>query len=197
MIFRARMKYLGDYTRFLEYAIELLLTMIPSCMYYERARRLIDTEPGPPRLESVQARLALCLYLLSTSRVNECWYTFGLTAFIVMALGLHRKRPSPSPAIGLIESECQKRIFWSAYILDRYLSVMKGRPRIFRDEDIDQEYPANVSDSDMVFTDPAMLNMLPTHGTMETTINHARSVIHFSMEQSNDLRIVMFLDLPL
>jgi hypothetical protein len=137
---------------------------------------LIDKEPGPPQLESVQARLALCLYLLSTSRINECWYTFGITTFIVMALGLHRKRPAHSPVVGLIESECQKRAFWSAYILDRYLSVMKGRPRIFRDEDIDQEYPANVSDSDMVFTDPAMLNLLPTHGLLETTINHAKSV---------------------
>jgi hypothetical protein len=91
-----------------------------------------------------------------------------------MALGLHRKRFVHSPSVGLIESECQKRVFWSAYILDRYLSVMKGRPRIFRDEDIDQDYPANVSDSDMVYSDPEMLKALPTHGLMEATISHAK-----------------------
>jgi hypothetical protein len=32
------------------------------------------------------------------------------------------------------------------------------------DEDIDQEYPSNVSDSDMVFNDPDMLDALPPHG---------------------------------
>lgn len=37
--------------------------------------------------------------------------------------------------------DCRKRVFWSAYTLDRYLSVILGRPRIFRDEDIDQSLP--------------------------------------------------------
>ncbi|KAH8657193.1 fungal-specific transcription factor domain-containing protein [Tricladium varicosporioides] len=157
----------------LEYHGEGDDTSTSSHLFYAKARSLIDSEPGPPTLESVQVRLALCLYLLSTSRINECWYTFGITTFIVMALGLHRKS-SQHISIGMIESECRKRAFWSAYTLDRYLSVMKGRPRIFRDDDIDQEYPTNVSDSDMIFTDVNMLSHLPQHGLMETTINHAK-----------------------
>ncbi|TKA82449.1 hypothetical protein B0A49_00048 [Cryomyces minteri] len=36
--------------------------------------------------------------------------------------------------------------------MDRYLSVMLGRPRIFHDEDIDQEYPERVNDDDMTTT---------------------------------------------
>ncbi|KAH6669821.1 fungal-specific transcription factor domain-containing protein [Halenospora varia] len=157
----------------LEYRGEGTNNSTSSHFFYAKARSLIDSEPGPPTLESVQVRLALCLYLLSTSRINECWYTFGVTTFIVMALGLHRNN-SQYNSIGLIESECRKRAFWSSYTLDRYLSVMKGRPRIFRDNDIDQEYPANVSDSDMIFTDVNMLSHLPQHGLMETTINHAK-----------------------
>jgi hypothetical protein len=31
-------------------------------------------ESGPPRLETIQARLGQCLYLLSSSRANECWF---------------------------------------------------------------------------------------------------------------------------
>jgi hypothetical protein len=136
---------------------------------------ILENEPGPPRLESVQARLAMCLYLLSTFRINECWYTFGMTALIVMAIGLHRKTNSPGK-FGLIDQECRKRAFWSAYILDRYLSVMKGRPSIFRDEDIDQEHPVNVNDEDMVFTDSKLIAYLPLRGQLEASIHHVKSV---------------------
>lgn len=91
-----------------------------------------------------------------------------------MALGLHCKKAAQSSQVGLVELECQKRVFWGAYILDRYLSVMKGRPRIFRDEDIDQEYPANVADEDMIDIAKDLVHMLPTHGLLEATINHAK-----------------------
>ena len=71
---------------------------------------------------------------------------------MILALGLHRKRFSQisGPASGLIEVECRKRVFWSSYTLDRYLSVILGRPRIFRDEDIDQNLPSRVNDADLV-----------------------------------------------
>lgn len=69
---------------------------------------------------------------------------------MILALGLHRKRYSQtSGATGLIETECRKRVFWSAYTLDRYLSVILGRPRIFRDEDVDQHLPDRINDADL------------------------------------------------
>ncbi|KFZ11810.1 hypothetical protein V501_04551 [Pseudogymnoascus sp. VKM F-4519 (FW-2642)] len=144
-----------------------------SAPYFEKAVSILETEPGPPQLESVQARLAMCLYLLSTFRINECWYRFGMTTLIIMAMGLHRKTET-SRKVGLVEQECRKRAFWSSYILDRYLSVMKGRPRIFRDEDIDQEYPVNVDDDDMVFTDKDLIAVLPLRGLLDASINHAK-----------------------
>lgn len=146
-----------------------------SAPYFEKAVSILETEPGPPQLESVQARLAMCLYLLSTFRINECWYRFGMTTLIIMAMGLHRKTET-SRKVGLVEQECRKRAFWSSYILDRYLSVMKGRPRIFRDEDIDQEYPVNVDDDDMVFTDKDLIAVLPLRGLLDASINHAKFV---------------------
>ncbi|OBT86147.1 hypothetical protein VE02_05768 [Pseudogymnoascus sp. 03VT05] len=144
-----------------------------SAPYFEKAVSILETEPGPPQLESVQARLAMCLYLLSTFRINECWYRFGMTTLIIMAMALHRKTET-SRKVGLVEQECRKRAFWSSYTLDRYLSVMKGRPRIFRDEDIDQEYPVNVDDDDMVFTDKDLIAVLPLRGLLDASINHAK-----------------------
>jgi len=53
-----------------------------------------------------------------------------------------------------LEQELRKRIFWSAYTLDKYLSVMFGRPRLLHDEDIDQELPEEMNDEDMLQEDP-------------------------------------------
>lgn len=114
-------------------------------------------ESGPPRLETIQARLIQCLYLLSSSRANECWYSFGTALQVVTALGLHRKCPVKLTKKGssYFELELRKRIFWSAYTLDKYLSIMFGRPRLLHDEDIDQELPDEVNDEDLLEENPA------------------------------------------
>lgn len=50
----------------------------------------------------------------------------------------------------------RKRIFWSAYILDKYLGVVLGRPPHFHDGDIDQEWPDCVNDEDMLSEGPRL-----------------------------------------
>lgn len=114
-------------------------------------------ESGPPRLETIQARLVQCLYLLSSSRANECWYLFGTALQVVTALGLHRKCPVKLSKNGCsyLELELRKRIFWSVYTLDKYLSIMFGRPRLLHDEDIDQELPDEMNDEDLLEEDPS------------------------------------------
>ncbi|KAJ5619638.1 hypothetical protein N7510_003622 [Penicillium lagena] len=124
--------------------------------WYVASKYMSSLESGPPRLETIQARLGQCLYLLSTSRANECWYLFGTALQVVTALGLHRKWPSKlAKGCSFLELELRKRIFWSAYTLDKYLSVMFGRPRLLHDEDIDQELPDEIKDDDLLEEDPA------------------------------------------
>lgn len=121
-----------------------------SGMYFAAAEQKIADETGPVRLESVQARLAQCIYLLGSSRINQAWYTFGTASQMILALGIHRKRFSQSfGSSSLVEIEMRKRVFWSAYTLDKYLSVILGRPRVFRDEDIDQHFPDRLNDADL------------------------------------------------
>ena len=117
------------------------------------ATSLTDTETGFPSLESAQARLIHVLYLLTTSRMNRAWYTFGNVLQIIAALGLHRrphgKRGAASSGGGggdYVRAQCSVRTFWAAYILDQHLGVIFGRPRHFHDEDIDQEFPESVDD---------------------------------------------------
>lgn len=70
---------------------------------------------------------------------------------MVLALGIHRKRFSQSlgGSSSLVEVEMRKRVFWAAYTLDKYLSIILGRPRVFRDEDIDQHFPERLNDADL------------------------------------------------
>ncbi|PYH44176.1 Zn(II)2Cys6 transcription factor [Aspergillus saccharolyticus JOP 1030-1] len=120
--------------------------------WYAASKAIIALESGAPRIETVQARLGLCFYLLSSSRANECWYSFGTTLQLVTALGLHRRHRGKALHDGksYLERELRKRLFWSTYTLDKYLSVMFGRPRLLHDEDIDQEFPDEAHDEDML-----------------------------------------------
>ncbi|KAL1617195.1 hypothetical protein SLS54_007972 [Diplodia seriata] len=122
-------------------------------MYYREAQSLLSKETGPATLESVQARFALVHYLLSTARSNQAWFTFGTTVQLAMALGLHRRRSLADRGESLILRECQRRLFWSMYTTDRYMSVMFGRPRWIQDDDISQEYPLSVNDEDLKATE--------------------------------------------
>ena len=114
------------------------------------AQYQLSKERGTVRLVSVQAHLCQCLWLLSRSRVNHCWTLFGTTARLALAIGLNRTGPADrSHGYPPIELECRRRTFWSAYCLDNYLSVALGRPRIFHDDDIDQEIPSCLDDGDI------------------------------------------------
>ncbi|EXJ58776.1 hypothetical protein A1O7_06206 [Cladophialophora yegresii CBS 114405] len=142
-----------------------------SQFYFEKAKSLLNQEPGPASLASVQSRLALCLYLLSTFRINECRYVFSLACTILTSLGLHRRSSAASSKLDLVALESRKRTFWCAYVLDDYLSVMLGRPRMLRDEDIDQPYPRNIDDQDLLSSESP--DDLPLHGNLEAFIAHA------------------------
>ncbi|OBR12921.1 Fungal specific transcription factor [Colletotrichum higginsianum IMI 349063] len=122
------------------------------------ALQLTERETGLPRLESAQSRLIQVLYLLTTSRMSRAWYTFGNTLQVISALGLHRraakKRHLAPGSPDYIQAQCGMRTFWTAYVLDKYLGVIFGRPRHFHDDDIDQDYPDRIDDEDMTAQGP-------------------------------------------
>jgi hypothetical protein len=147
--------------------------------FFAEAERRLSKEAGPVRLESVQARLAQCIYLLASSRINQAWYIFGTATQMILALGLHRKRISQTSGASsaLVEIECRKRVFWSAYTLDRYLCVILGRPRVFRDEDVDQYLPERINDADLG-RGRAKMKSAYNRCVSDGPIFHAKSVCH-------------------
>ncbi|KAI1394172.1 uncharacterized protein F4822DRAFT_424639 [Hypoxylon trugodes] len=121
-----------------------------SARYFSAAEHQLSEEKGEVRLTSIQARLAMVFYLLAESRMNHCWSLFGTLGHLIFALGIHRRSRRNEIINGdLVEHECRKRTFWVAYSLDAYLSCAFGRPRAFHDDDINQDLPACVDDSDL------------------------------------------------
>ncbi|KAJ5268608.1 hypothetical protein N7505_004366 [Penicillium chrysogenum] len=119
-------------------------------LYYTKAESLLSQETGAPSLGSVQARFLMVLYLLSSSRAHKAWFTFGTTVQLMMALGFHNKRPRLGiDEEDLIRKECRRRVLWCSYTLDKYLSVILGRPRLWQDEDLDEELPTRINDRDL------------------------------------------------
>lgn len=117
-----------------------------------QALRLTGNESGLPSLESIQARLVQVFYHLMTCRFNHAWYIFGSCLQMISAMGLQRRssKGKSTPRTDYLPDQHRKRIFWSAYILDKYLGVVLGRPPHFHDEDIDQEFPDCVNDEDLL-----------------------------------------------
>ncbi|WPH04220.1 putative transcriptional regulatory protein [Acrodontium crateriforme] len=116
---------------------------------HQMARRILADERGKVMLVSVQARLALCLYLMQTSRPNQAWYTFGTTVQMIFALGMHRAGTGSTLQMDPVKHECRKRAFWAASTLDAYLSVILGRPPLIHEDDVDQNFPVSMEDEDL------------------------------------------------
>ncbi|GKZ33611.1 hypothetical protein AbraIFM66950_003519 [Aspergillus brasiliensis] len=142
--------------------------------YFAASEQQLSAETGPVRITSVQARLAQCFYLLSQSRINHCWSLFGTTARLAMTIGLHRaRRRENGTRVDHIEAECRKRVFWCAYSLDNYLSAALGRPRIFHDDDIDQDFPT-VADDSQILRDQIIGPVSTSQSIMLAPLYHAR-----------------------
>jgi hypothetical protein len=116
--------------------------------YFGAAKTALSAETGRAKLESVQARLAMCLYLLHTGRPNEAWYTFGSTVQLSFALGMHRAGEDLALEDPTIK-ECRKRTFWAIATLDSYISIMLGRPSLINDRDVNQRYPRAIDDDEL------------------------------------------------
>ncbi|KAL2797846.1 fungal-specific transcription factor domain-containing protein [Aspergillus keveii] len=143
---------------------------VTSERYFAKAEQLLSQETGVPTLESVQARFLMVLYLISSSRANKAWFTLGTAIQLMMALGLHRRSNRDNTGENLIQRECRRRTVWCSYTLDKYLSVILGRPRLWHDGDVDEELPARVNDIDLT---PTRIELPKRDCVMDAPVLHA------------------------
>ncbi len=94
---------------------------------------------------------------MPSPRTHSLYRTFfGLAMKMSIELGLHRKRRTLEISL---QSELNKRLFWSCYSWDRELSIVMGRPPSISDHDIDAE----VGNQTILITRTTLLTPCSSH----------------------------------
>ncbi|OAX79502.1 hypothetical protein ACJ72_06178 [Emergomyces africanus] len=117
-------------------------------------------------ISRVQALLMLSLHEWGMCRGKNAWVYLGMASRLAQAMGLSfelendqlsHKTIQPgmlNPEVeqrdqkgqnsdDVIEQETRRRTFWSCFMLDRYLSSGKYRPRMIRVEDVEIQLPSD------------------------------------------------------
>ncbi|GAA5832169.1 hypothetical protein JCM11251_004266 [Rhodosporidiobolus azoricus] len=111
-------------------------------VYYAKAMEHLEVIVGLHDLKNVQALMLMVMFSFRSPEAPGIWYLVGINMRVCASLGLHRRVPPVqarrmSPYI----LQLRKRIFWSAYTLDRMMAMSLGRPAGISDHDIDIELP--------------------------------------------------------
>ncbi|KAL4755163.1 type I 3-dehydroquinase-domain-containing protein [Aspergillus terricola var. indicus] len=126
------------------YALTLRYTTVnppPGSLEYARqARRMIDIDQ--PSIENLQTLLLLCQTFYAYGCGKKAYMTLGNAVSMVLALDLYREPPASHPSL-TPERETRRRLFWSVYILDRFLTCGSKRPCLIADHSILVRLPAS------------------------------------------------------
>ncbi|KAF5532021.1 transcription activator acu-15 [Fusarium mexicanum] len=92
--------------------------------HYACAMADADSIFATGNLESLEAMLLLTIYQLRSPTGPGVWWMIETTMRHCIDNGLHRQAPNVPPTL----DERRKRIFWTAYILERSVARTMGRP---------------------------------------------------------------------
>ncbi|KAG1021756.1 hypothetical protein G6F26_008191 [Rhizopus arrhizus] len=82
---------------------------------------------------------------------STCWISSGMAIKMAQDLGLHRSS-FQNQGLSEAESAGRKRLWWSAYVIDRFVSASVSRPMTISDADCDLEYPDETEYVEFVHT---------------------------------------------
>ena len=102
--------------------------------YFKRARMLLGNPLDAVHftLTDVPALSLMAFYLIEVNRRDAAYMYVGIAVHIAIMHGAFR----------YAANETSKRVFWTLYILDRWISVLMGRPPSISDESIRLPLPA-------------------------------------------------------
>ncbi|KAH7110709.1 fungal-specific transcription factor domain-containing protein [Dactylonectria macrodidyma] len=92
---------------------------------------------------AVQAMLLLSSFDYTANRRQKAWIKTGVAVRLALDLGLNRE---PDANLDPVEQEERRRVFWTAYLTDRFATCARGRPPMLRDEDCKLSLPCDESD---------------------------------------------------
>lgn len=101
-----------------------------------------------PRIQSL---LLSVIYMFGTPLTStSAWALLAVAIRLLQDVGAHRKATARKLGYSLVTDETYRRMWWTAYVLDRLLSATLGRPTCIQDEDFDVDLPTLVDDVHLV-----------------------------------------------
>ncbi|KAB8264696.1 fungal-specific transcription factor domain-containing protein [Aspergillus pseudonomiae] len=107
--------------------------------FYQNAVRLLPEIIESSCLESVQACLLFGFYSLPIDASGLGYIYINLAVRLAMQNGMHRKCNSDVFSPDMIET--RNRVWWTAYSLERKISIFHGRPLSVLRSDVDTDIP--------------------------------------------------------
>ncbi|QPC79714.1 hypothetical protein HYE68_010466 [Fusarium pseudograminearum] len=111
--------------------------------FYQVAMKLIPDILAVESIESVQAFLLFGLYTLPTDPAGLSYTYFGIAIKLATQLNIHLKTTSIACARDL---EVRKRVWWTAYALERRSSFLHGRPASISRFDANADLPVDMEE---------------------------------------------------
>ncbi|OIW28584.1 hypothetical protein CONLIGDRAFT_681533 [Coniochaeta ligniaria NRRL 30616] len=143
----------------------------------------VDAISDVRSLENLEAMLLLSIYQLRSPTGPGIWWMIGTTMRHCLDCGLHRKSTNTSPLF----DQRRKRIFWTAYMLERSVARTVGRPYTVADREIDVALPANIDDS--LETDEEITSAIAESLENPGQITSLTAAIHIIQLQQLESRI--------
>ncbi|KAI8092547.1 fungal-specific transcription factor domain-containing protein [Halteromyces radiatus] len=109
-----------------------------------------------PHVESIQFLLLNSANADHWSPKSTDWLATSIAVKMAQDLGLHRSNAQWTLPPKFVEA--RKRLWWSAYIVDRWVCASLGRPLTVNDADCDLEYPA-LGENDKYVTFVAIIKL--------------------------------------
>ncbi|KAF5975584.1 transcription activator acu-15 [Fusarium coicis] len=161
------------------------LELVPAhrARHYACAMADADSIFATGSLESLEAMLLLTIYQLRSPTGPGVWWMIETTMRYCIDNGLHRQAMNIPPRL----DERRKRIFWTAYMLERSVARTMGRPHSISDRDIDVAIPANIDDE--LDTDEAILAAIAESHQHPSQITALTPAIHIFRLQQIDSKI--------
>ncbi|KAL5358531.1 fungal-specific transcription factor domain-containing protein [Aspergillus floccosus] len=109
--------------------------------FYQFASKLLPDIIATASIRSVQACLLIGTYLLPLDTSGLCYTYFGLALKMAIQNGMHRKYLGEGLSPRMIE--VRNRVFWTAYTIEKRVSILHGRPVSLSDGDVDAALPVD------------------------------------------------------
>ncbi|OQV01146.1 Fungal specific transcription factor domain-containing protein isoform 2 [Cladophialophora immunda] len=105
--------------------------------FFARAKGLLGNPLDDSIINDATVLALLGFYLLNSNRRDAAYIYVSVAMHILIVHGVHR---------AWMVDEQGKRLFWTVYVLDRWLSCLMGRPALISDEAIKLDMPRDSSD---------------------------------------------------